>query len=220
MKKVLVILIIGLVLGWMNISTAHAIVIDGIAAGGEWVAPFKIHATDPAESGIFDYLDVKLLLAQWTTPGGDIYIRTDTVIKPEFIKDSGYLNDAYMAWQFDFDGNGSVDLSAQLIKEVDFGHADGNIYYYVGGTQYDNGVTKYWGKDDVYEVLIPAEKVPVFNPGKFQMRLISESASSSGDDNLPDTGWSKTVPEPGSAMLLGMGLVGFVGSLFRRKFNA
>jgi len=219
MKKVFSFVLCGLLVFGMGVVSAQAsVTINGLVDGTEWAIP-KVFAVDPNEVAVTDNGHDIHYLYGLGAPSANLYVRTDMWATPSLSKESGWGNDSYVMWQFDWDGDNSVDLSAQLVKEIDYGNADGLIHYYVGSTEYTNGTVKYWGMNSIYEAMIPASHVPSFDPSLFQMRVISETASISADDNLPDRGWTKVVPEPASMAMVGLGLLGFVGGIVRKKFQ-
>jgi len=222
MKKVLVIMAVGLLLGLTNITVAQAaIVINGTPGTGEWVGPYMFQASDINEPGVDNEHDIKSLLVQWdTSTTNDVFIRTDMWGTPDLSAATGWANNSYVGWQFDFNNDGIGDLNVMLVKEETFNAGDGAIHYYINGTEYVNtGTTKYWGMASIYEVMIPYSIASAYDTTNAKARVISESASTSGDDNLPGQGWQPKTPEPGSAMLLGMGLLS-IGGIIRRKFMA
>lgn len=218
MKKIVAILTLGLVLGWMNVTAAQAsILIDGNAGIGEWVAPYMFSATDPKEALVDDEHNIRTLLVQWDQSGpNDAYFRTDMWGIPNLTADTGWGNNAYVEWQLDLNGDLIGELNVRLEKKSTWLGGDGNIHYYINGVEYGAG---YWGMGSIYEVMVPYSIASSFDWTNAKMRVISESGGTSGDDNLPDSGWQPKTPEPGSMVLLGMGLLGFAG-VIRRKFMA
>jgi hypothetical protein len=173
---------------------------------------------DPNESDVNNNYDMILSKAYWTTPGEDIYLLIQTVDTPS-LNALGMTEDAYVSWILDFNGDSTPDLFAKLVKDDNpaYESPDNLTRYYINGVQQD---ASYWAKGSVIEVKIPASLVPTFNNGKIQMYVEYDNGgggAESSDDRLPNSGWVKTVPEPMSMSLLGLGLLGMLGAGFRRK---
>ena len=233
MKKTLMILAIGLVISLFGIGAAQAITIDGaISYAGEWDS-YKIFGYDPREAGIDDNYNIKSMLGTWDST--DIYIRTDVYGIPTLAKqDSGNKNDAFYQWSLDTiltnNTNPNPETWADLQIVLELGNRDTNgndrIAIYTaswsllgyGEASIGDGSIGSIVEAKFSRSLIPTSLIPVSDSDMLAyLRL--DNAGSDDDDRLPDYGWTSKTPEPGSAMLLVTGLLGFAGVL-RRKFKA
>lgn len=218
MKKVLLVLAIAVVFMGVSLSNALAVpTISGSIVGNEW-DDVRMYATDPNESGIDNHYDMSISRAYWTTPGGDMYLLLQTYDTPS-LQPLGSGANAFVYWSLDLNGDNASDLSVRLTREVNvvlpyLPVVDGDFHYYIGATEYG---TDYWAMGSVIEILIPSSELTTFDPAKFQMQITYDNAGGSGDDFLPDNGWQRTIPEPASMSLLGMGLLGAIGIGFKRR---
>lgn len=214
MRKAIVVLLFSMVLG---IGTAHAaITVDGLVSPGtEWNTWF-IHATDPNEPDIADNYDIKEMFAWWDST--TVYIRTDVYGTPTLAKqDPGSFFPAFYQWSVDTDNdsNGELTLLYDLsgVSLYDITGAS-PVLLGAGTGAFNNIVEVSFAKSLVPVALQPASDFDV------SMFARLDNAGADPDDRLPDTGWSRTVPEPSSMFLLGLGLIGFTGSAFRKRFKA
>lgn len=179
----------------------------------DWSSP-AIFGTDPQEAGIGLNYNISALYGVFTGGGvtGDLALRTDVYGVATLQKeDALWPNSAYYVWNLDLNGDNSVDVKAILNMDD-----SSNVHYTVNGTEIPANWQLNGGH---YEVLIPSGYIGTVDQSKFGIYGLLDGASESPDDRLPNSGWSHTTPEPGSAMLLVMGLLGFGGAL-RRKFMA
>ena len=181
-----------------------------------WSSP-AITGSDLQESLISPNYNISALYGVFQGGGltGDLALTTDVYGVATLEKESSsWPLDAYYAWNLDLDGNNSADVVAFLTMD-----SSNIVHYKINGTEMAATNWQYNAGSKRYEVLIPSSYLGTIDPSKFGIYVLLDGASSAPDDVLPDTGWKGVTPEPGSAMLLGMGLLGFAGML-RRKFMA
>lgn len=221
MKRILSILVLSLMVSVFGIGRAQAITVDGIVSPGtEWDTWF-IRGTDPNEAAIADDYDIKLVLAWWDET--DVYVRTDVYGTPTLAKqDPGNYTPTFYQWTIDTSGDEVGDLKLVLeLANQDGGGNDRVALYKMDNTFLGYGPA---AVDDIVEgsfaeSIIPDELTPEsdFDVAAY-LRL--DNAGEDPDDRLPDTGWSHTIPEPTSMLLLGIGLIGLAGGKVRKRFRA
>jgi hypothetical protein len=229
LKNIFVVVLLGLIISTCGVINAEAIIVDGaLNPITEWDTWF-IKGIDPNELTINDNYDIKAVYSWWDS--SDVYIRTDLFGIPTLAKlDSGNYTPVVYQWGVDTlgkDGIAEFNVILELANQTGGQDrvalrkvSDGSLIGY-GNAHIGNG-----GAGSIVEATFSQSLIatagfsPVndFDVGMF-MRL--DNAGEDPDDRLPDTtGYIYKTPEPGTMALLGMGIIGFAGSLLRKKFMA
>ena len=215
-KLAMVLMVAGLLVG-ASFSSAFAIpTINGTVVAGEWDNPI-VHVYDGAEAGIPDNWDIKeLFIIQENTGGANdgLYFRIDVYGVPTTAGEDGVPgNEAYSYTWMDYDNNGSIEdnIEANFLGGDEI-RVNGSV---VAGTL---GVGPNAWEFFVPEASLSALSLPQLT-NSFRGLTHLDGHGGSADDDIPDSGRDTVVPEPGSMSLLGLSLLGLVGSMFRRKFK-
>ena len=219
-----------LFLGMMVLMTGNTYAI-GVADingydDGEWLNA-NLSAIDPNEVGLDDNYDIWKIAMKIENNGNTddgFYIGWMLYDVPTFdpYPDALNLRPSYSTI-LDLNSNGIVDGNDRRINYEWISGApalsvlDGSGNTVVGSPLSAMGTS---GTTAGVEWFIPKSMFASFPMGNFQSNSILSNGGIPMEDFIPDSGWSTTVPEPGSMALVGMGLFGFLGSLYRRKFNA
>lgn len=223
MKKVLLILA---AVTFLAAGSAHALVvptIDGaITSAGEWSGS-QLFGTDPAEGDITNSWDLKAVYMK-VIAGNGWYFRMDTWALPTFSGGPGSEGEQ-AAFKFFLDINNDA-ISDYLIDLNDRNYtAQQLVSVYTGEpsfTEIGKLGTSNSMAGGIIEMYVPNSLLSTdifFNnaaQNPFGLRARLDGNGDEPDDRLPGSGYIKT-PEPGSAMLLGMGLLSAFG-VIRRKF--
>ncbi|MDP3791845.1 MAG: PEP-CTERM sorting domain-containing protein [Candidatus Omnitrophota bacterium] len=224
MKKVL--LVVAAVI-FLAAGNAYAIVptIDGLMTSlTEWDGS-QLFGGDSNEASISDSWDIKNIFMK-VVAGDGWYFRMDTYGTPTFSGGPGSEGEE-AAFKFFLDINND-DTSDYLIDLNNRNYtALGIVSVYTGEPAFTElgilGTSN--GLSSIVEMYVPDSllSTDVFFDNvalsPFGLRARLDGNGDEPDDRLPGSGYIKT-PEPGSAMLLGMGLIGLVGRLFRKKAKA
>lgn len=217
-KLAMVLMVAGFVVG-LSFTNAMAIpTINGTVVAGEWNNPI-VHVYDGAEAGIPDNWDIKELFIIQENSGGagdGLYFRIDVYGSPTTAGEDGVSgNEAYSYSWMDYDNNGSIDDNIEA--------------NFLGGDEIRvNGSVVALGQlgvgPNAWEFFVPEASLSALSlPGltnSFRGLTHLDGHGGSQDDDIPNSGRYTVVPEPGSVSLLGLSLLGLVGSIFRRKFMA
>jgi len=228
MKKTILMFLTVIGVMSLGVSQAHAVIptIDGTAGGGEWnlVDQFTI-ANDPNEAGIPDAYDIQRLLVQQEDTGGandGLYFRIDTYADPTLTGGTNSLGaQVFVRTLIDFNGDNVPDLFLDFNDANDPGLQKFGVYTsplfspgsFIG---YGSGAVGQFA-GGIYEFYLPET---LFNGNLvsagtgFRVRL--DNNGDEPDDSIPDSGFTHPVPEPGTMLLMGMGLLGLFGF---RKFQ-
>ncbi len=226
MKKVILVVAVLLL---ASAGSAFAVPsINGSIVGDDWVTNRLISVNDPKD----------VILGTGIIPVGTNVINYDIEHFSIVLESSGGANDGfYMLWDLygtptftTLDMGGRILVTYQCLLDMnqdgDYTDvADRGIYYdSTGISVYDGSGVLVSGSPaaamgSYVEWYIPKAMFSTFPDAGFSGFCLLDNGGAPNDDQLPDQGTFKT-PEPGSMALVGMGLVGFVGSWFRRKFNA
>ena len=184
-----------------------------------WSSP-AIYGTDPQEAGIGLNYNISSLSGLFMGGGltGNLALKTDVFGIATFTpEDPNGGIDASYSWALDLDG----DLHSDIIAVLSKSYYTGVVTFTINGVDIDAGTGNYWQMSgNNVQVIIPSSYWGSIDPDKFGIYASLDGAGGSPDDRLPDAGWSRVVPEPASAAMLGMGLIGLFGSVIRRKFMA
>jgi hypothetical protein len=203
--------------------------IDGSLVAGEWVGSV-VNAWDPNEADMrLDYdlpdtHDINWLRLYVETNGGGegngMYGLIDLYGNPTWTSLGSPLDPVSYNVYFDLNRNGIHDLVDRNLR-----YQKSGVVLYDGSFNpvSDIGLKAFMGpgtsNDPVVEFFIPSDMFWE-TPSPFDGEALLQNGGKPEDDSLPDEGKFTSTPEPGSMALVGMGLVGFFGSLFRRKFKA
>jgi len=220
MKKVMLLVVASLLVLCAGNALAVPVIDGTVSPVTEWDI-YKIFGTDPNEAAIADNYDLKAAYAWWDST--NVYLRADVYGVPTLAKqDSGNFTPAFYQWGIDTTGDNVADLN--LILELANQDGSGNdrvaLYRISTNTLLGYGPAKLGSivEASFAESLVPFDLSPA-SDNDVAMFLRMDNAGSDPDDRLPNEGFQHTVPEPASAALIGLGLLGFVGAL-RRKFMA
>jgi PEP-CTERM putative exosortase interaction domain len=216
MKKVM--LLVAILMIFSAGSVFASPVINGSIGAGEWSSGLLVDAFDAQESTIPDAYNLKRLAMILETSGGStgLYILAELYGKPTFgsLDELPPIDPVFYSIGLDMNQNGVyTDLADRII---DYRLSGFKVYSGLGG-DVTGGSTVAMGS--VVEFYIPSTAFASFPDSGFNTFALLDNGGAPPDDRLPNEGTIKT-PEPASMALVGMGLVGFVGSLFRKKFNA
>jgi hypothetical protein len=191
--------------------------LDGAIVGSEWSTGLIVNAFDPDESAIPDAYDIQRIALYEETAGGGIgngaYILFQLYGIPTLtsLDTLPPIDPVFYSIGFDFNLDG--DYLDAVDRIVDYRSAGLLVYNGLGSVI---AGTPLFSTGAVLEMYIPSS---MYVSGNFNGFALLDNGGAPPDDRLPDTSDFTTTPEPGSAMLLGMGLLGFAG-MIRRKFTA
>ncbi len=217
MKKIVLAVVFALLIA----GNAFAIpVIDGINSSGEWTTDLVINAFDPNEVGIPDGYDIKRIAMLGVSLGGASdggYALIELYGAPTFLSldEIAPINPVVYTTALDLNLDG--DFTDAIDRILEFRSSGFTVYNGTGGVV---GGSPSAVMGSVVEYYIPAGMFSSFPPGVFNTFSSLDNGGEPTDDRLPDAGFNTSTPEPASAALLGFGLIGLVGGMFRRKFKA
>ncbi len=195
-----------LVLGWS--APAHAAVpaIDGVVGAGEWLGAL-FFGTDPNEAFQGDAWDLKDFTVLKENSGGaedGLYFLFRTYGAPTFAGEPPRVSSESKYIVFiDFDGDGTED-------QVIIFNGD-----QLGGVNVAGGVGAL-GPDGV-ELFVPEASLTGTVGSNTQVAAQLDNGGRFAEDDLPDAGFLRPIPEPASASLFGLGLLGAAYVRKRRK---
>jgi hypothetical protein len=216
MKKVILLAVAFMVLLAGNAFATPAI--DGSIGAGEWSSGLLLNVIDSNESNIPDNYDIKRLAMVMETSGGGsgLYILSEVYGTPTLSSLDELPPIDPVFYSIGLDMNQDGDFSDLADRIVDYRLSGFSVYNGLGAVVTGASTV---ATGSVVEFYIPAAVFANFPDSGFSTFALLDNGGAPPDDRLPNEGTFKT-PEPGSMALVGMGLVGFLGSMFRRKFNA
>lgn len=222
MKKLIIIVTIALCLGF-GAKQAYAVVptIDGLlTVGNEWDG-YLIYGADPNEGTITDNWDISAIYMKVVTgevSGNGLYFRMDSQALPTFTGGPGSSGgEAFFQFYLDYDGDLAADKLVDLNDMLNPSARIAGVYTGPGlitlvGTA---GTTN--ALSSIIEVYVPDTLLSTTINPNFGLYARLDNKGDEPDDRLPLEGFLHPVPEPGSMLLLGMGILGLVGLRVRKK---
>lgn len=209
MKKVTLAIMMALLLSVT--SDASAVVVDGINSAGEWTAGLLVNTLDPNEAAIPNGYDISRVAMQSDALG--FYVLVELYGAPTFTSLDVLppIDPVFYTTGLDLNADGDfTDLGDRIF---DFRASGFTVYNGLGGVV-AGAPSAVMGS--AVEYFIPAGMFSSFPLGGFNTFSLLDNAGAPPDDRVPDDGFSTTIPEPTSMLLVGSGLLGALG-LRRRK---
>ena len=229
MKKALMMLMFAAGIAAMGFSGKALAVptIDGILTSPtEWDPPLQTLVFDPNEVGIPDSRDMSRLLVKLEDSGGlddGLYFRVDTYDTPTLTGGPGSGGtESFLRILVDFNGDGIGDRGLDFNNAFDPGTGKLGVYNSLFSLKFGEGTgAVFESPGGFYEFYYPESLYGLGNTAdsstRFSARL--DDNGSNPDDFLPDTGFTHPLPEPGTLVLLGSGLISLLG-IAKVKFFA
>ena len=197
-------------------------IIDGVFSAGEWDS-FFLGGSDANESDITDNWDINAVRFVSENSGGSddgLYFLMTTFDTPIFDGGPGsFGNSAFFQFALDVNGDGLLTNSVDRIITYNDPFLNDQVVRVRDGTGtlLGTGTGALGGSVELFvsESLLPSDL------SSLQGFARLDNGGDEPDDRIPNSGFFTPVPEPGSAMLLGFGLLGAIGvSRSRRRRGA
>lgn len=201
-------------------ANAFAVIptIDGTNAAGEWTTDLIINGFDVNEALIPDAYDISHI-AMKSEFGGlavddGLYILIELYGGPTFATLDPF-GVAPVFYNTGLDINKDGDFLDIVDRRIDLRASSGLTVFDGLGTLISPALAV--GGPGVLEYFIPSGMFGGFPLSEFQTFTLLDNGGAPPDDQVPDIGFDSSVPEPGSMMLLGMGMFGLLATRIRRK---
>lgn len=204
-------------------ASAYAVpTIDGMLTfGTEWDPPLHTLAFDPNEVAIPDEYDISSLLVKFEDAGAasdGLYFRINLFDDPTLTGGTNSFGaEVFVRALIDFNGNGVPELGLDFNNAADPGAGLLGVYTNTATFSaasligYGSGAVVE-GPGGFYEFYLPESLYNGNSVGSltgFRLRL--DNSGDEPDDSLPNSGFTRPLPEPGTLFLLASGLIGLAG---------
>lgn len=221
MKKLMLVI----TTAFMFLFTANAFavvpVIDGTNSVGEWTTDLIISGLDVNEATIPDAYDIShiAMLSEFGGSATDdgLYVLIDLYGDPTFTSLDELAPIAPVFYGTGLDINKDGDFVDAIDRILDFRASGFTVFDGTGAVIPGSPSFAMGAIGGVVEYFIPSGMFGGFPLPEFQTFSLLDNGGEPPDDRTPDAGFNISVPEPGSMMLLGMGMFGLIATRFRKK---
>lgn len=196
-------------------------VIDGTNSVGEWTADLIISGFDVNEATIPDGYDISHIAMKSEFGGAaaddGLYVLIDLYGDPTFTSLDEFAPFDPVFYGTGLDINKDGDFVDAIDRTLDFRATGFTVFDGTGTAISGSPLAAMGGAGGVVEYFIPSGMFGGFPLPEFQTFSLLDNGGGPPDDRTPDVGFDVTIPEPGSMMLLGMGMFGLIATRFRKK---